>query len=83
MQSPSTLVGEIQSNGEPEYRTKVQYWMRMTWSGVGFHDATWQSSFGGDAYTYRGSHGCINMSYSSAQTLYSLIEVGLPVVSHY
>jgi len=83
MKSPNTLVGEIQSNGEPEYRTPVAYWMRMTWSGVGFHDATWQPSFGGDAYTYRGSHGCINMAYSDAATLYSMISVGLPVISHY
>lgn len=83
MQSPSTLVGEIQADGQPEYRTTVAYWMRVTWSGVGFHDATWQSSFGGDRYTYAGSHGCINMPYSAAQKLYSMISVGLPVVSHY
>ena len=42
------LVGEIvPETGEPEYRTPVDYWMRITWSGVGFHDATWQSTFGG------------------------------------
>jgi len=83
MASPSKLVGDIQSNGKPEYETWVTYWMRMTWAGHGFHDATWQPWFGGDRYTYAGSHGCINMSYDDAQTLYSLIDVGTPVVSHY
>jgi hypothetical protein len=83
MLSPATLKGEIQSNGKPEYVTKVSYWMRMTWAGHGFHDATWQPWFGGDRYTYAGSHGCINMSYGSAQTLYGILEVGTPVVSHY
>jgi hypothetical protein len=83
MSSPAILRGEIQSNGKPEYETQVSYWMRMTWAGHGFHDATWQPFFGGDRYTYAGSHGCINMSYYDAETLYGLIYEGLPVVSHY
>ena len=83
MRSPAKLVGEIQSNGKPEYETWVTYWMRMTWAGHGFHDATWQPWFGGDRYTYAGSHGCINMDYYDAEKLYSLIHEGLPVVSHY
>ncbi|MDR1082901.1 MAG: L,D-transpeptidase/peptidoglycan binding protein [Coriobacteriales bacterium] len=83
MLSPTVLRGEIQANGKREYETPVRYWMRMTWAGHGFHDATWQSSFGGNRYTYAGSHGCINMSYSDAGSLYKLIEVGLPVISHH
>jgi flagellar basal body-associated protein FliL len=83
MLSPTVLRGEIQASGKPEYETPVKYWMRMTWMGHGFHDATWQPAFGGNRYTYAGSHGCINMSYSSAQTLYGMIEVGVPVISHY
>lgn len=79
-----TLVGDINpSTGKPEYETPVSYWMRVTWSGVGFHDATWQPGFGGDLYTYLGSHGCINMSYSTAATLYDLVSVGDPVIMHY
>jgi hypothetical protein len=81
--SPTVLRGEIQASGKPEYETPVSYWMRMTWAGHGFHDATWQPAFGGNRYTYAGSHGCINMSYSTAQTLYGILEVGTPVVSHY
>jgi hypothetical protein len=81
--SPTILRGEIQSNGEREYETRVSYWMRMTWEGHGFHDATWQPWFGGNRYTYAGSHGCINMSYSDAQILYRVLEMGTPVISHY
>ena len=77
------LRGNLRPDGTREYETPVKYWMRVTYSGVGFHDATWQSSFGGNVYTYRGSHGCINMSYSDAGKLYELIQVGDPVIMHY
>ncbi len=82
--SPTILVGNIvPETGKPEYRTPVDFWMRVTYSGIGFHDATWQPAFGGDVYLWNGSHGCINMPYYNAQELYSMIEVGLPVVIHY
>jgi hypothetical protein len=81
--SPTVLKGEIQTSGEPEYETPVSFWMRMTWAGHGFHDATWQPWFGGNRYTFAGSHGCINMSYRDARELYSILEMGTPVVSHY
>ena len=79
-----TLIGEIDPDtGEPEYRTPVSYWMRVTWTGIGFHDATWQSSFGGNRYQNgAGSHGCINMPYSSAATLIELVYTGIPVIIH-
>lgn len=79
----AVLVGEIQENGEPEYRTPVAYWLRMTWGGVGFHTATWQPYFGGNVYTWNGSHGCINMPYAESESLYNLCDVGTPVVCHY
>ena len=77
------LRGEKKPDGTYEYETPVAYWIRVTWTGVGFHDATWQSSFGGNRYTYAGSHGCINMPYSAVQQLYSLVSVGTPIVIHY
>lgn len=80
------LVGAIvPSTGKPEYRTTVSYWMRVTWSGIGFHDANWQSSFGGtrNQIPNVGSHGCINMPVDQAASLYNLIAVGTPVVIHY
>lgn len=79
-----TLVGEIiPETGEPEYRTYVDYWMRVTWSGIGFHDAGWQPKFGGDWYITHGSHGCLNMEPSNAAIFYDMIEVNTPVVIHY
>ena len=79
-----TLVGSKDpATGKPKYETPVSFWMRVTWSGIGFHDATWQSSFGGDRYTYAGSHGCINMPYDKAKALFESITVGTPVVVHY
>ena len=79
-----TLVGSIDpATGKPKYETPVSFWMRVTWSGIGFHDATWQPSFGGDRYTYAGSHGCINMPYDKASALFDAITIGTPVVIHY
>lgn len=81
----STLVGEIDpATGQPEYRTLVAYWMRVTWSGIGFHDANWQPAFGGSLYaTGAGSHGCINMPVGQAASLYDMMPVGTPVIIHY
>lgn len=81
----STLVGEIDpATGQPEYRTVVAFWMRVTWSGIGFHDATWQPAFGGSLYANgAGSHGCINMPYDQASALYNMMPMGTPVIIHY
>lgn len=84
MQRDKTLVGDIDPDtGKPEYETPVTFWMRITWSGIGFHDANWQPGFGGDLYTSIGSHGCVNMPYGQAETLYSMLSVGTPVIVHY
>ncbi len=84
LQRNATLVGEKDpKTGKPEYRTPVAFWMRVTWSGIGFHDATWQPYFGGSLYLTNGSHGCINMPYDEAEALFGLLEIGMPVVIHY
>jgi hypothetical protein len=83
IESPAVLKADQRPDGSREYVTQVQYWMGVTVSGCGFHDATWQPWFGGDRYTYAGSHGCINMSYSDAQALYGMVWMGLPVVMHW
>ena len=84
-ESPSVLVGEDDPNtGKPIYETQVAYWMRITWSGIGFHDATWQPAFGGNLYSIgAGSHGCVNMPYDKAGALYEMMPVGTPVIIHY
>ena len=63
-----------------DYKTWVNKWMRLTNSGIGLHDATWRSSFGGNIYTYNGSHGCINLPKKFAYDLYEQAYVGLPVI---
>jgi len=81
--APATLTGPIQTDtGQPEWTSEVDFWMGVTPSGCGFHNAPWRSSFGGTIYTYNGSHGCINLSYANAQALYNLIAVGDVVVIH-
>lgn len=83
-QKDAVLVGETDPlTGVPEYRTHVDYWMPFTQQGHGFHDANWQSAFGGNVYTYSGSHGCVNMPVDKAGELYSVLEAGTPVVVHY
>lgn len=63
-----------------DYKTWVNKWMRLTNSGIGLHDATWRSLFGGNIYTYNGSHGCINLPKKFAYDLYEHAYVGLPVI---
>jgi hypothetical protein len=79
-QRNKTLRGDRLPNGKYEYETPVSYWMRVTGTGIGFHDATWQPSFGGDRYTYAGSHGCINMAFNDASKLYEMLDVDTPVI---
>ncbi len=62
-----------------DYETPVKYWMPFN-GDVGMHDATWRSSFGGTIYKTNGSHGCINLPYSAAQSIYEVVEQGYAVL---
>lgn len=73
------LRGTKQANGKYEYESPVSYWMPFN-KGIGLHDASWRSTFGGNIYINSGSHGCINLPSGFAGTLYSQISVNLPVV---
>lgn len=81
-QTDKVLRGTKRPDGTYEYETPVKYWMPFN-GGIGFHDATWQSSFGGSRYLSHGSHGCVNMPYNAAGQLYNLISAGTPVVCHF
>lgn len=76
------LRGTKKPDGTYEYETPVKYWMPFN-GGIGFHDANWQSSFGGSRYQTNGSHGCVNLPPSVAAQLYDLISAGTPVVCHF
>lgn len=81
--SPSKLIGYL-PNGEKEYETQVSYWMPFVGNAIGLHDATWQPGFGGQMYRQGyGSHGCVNLPYSAAQDLYSIIWEADCVVTHW
>lgn len=76
-----TLRGTKKADGTYEYETPVKYWMPFN-GGVGFHDASWQPTFGGSRYLTNGSHGCVNMPPEMAAKLFDLISAGTPVVVH-
>ena len=61
--------------------THVDYWMPfITSRGIGFHDASWRSSFGGTIYKTNGSHGCVNMPHSAAEKLYKYAPSKVDVI---
>ncbi len=69
--SPCELYG-------PGWSTEVKYWMAFN-DDIGFHDAKWQDSFGGDTYLYNGSHGCVNLPSYVAEELYDIAYIDMPV----
>ena len=80
--SPSVLRGEMTANGTYSYEQPVTYWMPFN-GGIGFHDADWQTAFGGSRYQSYGSHGCVNMPVDQAGALFNMLSAGTPVVLHY
>lgn len=63
-----------------DYSSPVSYWMPINWEGVGLHDASWQSSFGGTLYRTVGSRGCINLPLDSASKIYQEVKINTPVI---
>lgn len=66
----------------PDYAAPVTFWMPFN-GGIGIHDASWRSEFGGNIYKTDGSHGCINSPYNLAKAIFDNIEVGTPIVCFY
>ena len=68
------------SSEEYGYNITVKYWMPFVY-GQGLHDASWQSSFGGNRYKNgAGSHGCINLPTDQAALIYNTIDGGYPII---
>ena len=67
------------------YDTPVANWVRITWTGTGFHQAEWQpwGSWSPSLYKVKGSHGCLNLSPSSAARIYELTKYKQMVFMHY
>lgn len=64
------------------YASPVKYWMPVK-GGIGIHDASWRTEFGGEIYKKNGSHGCINTPSQKMAELYEMVETGTPVVMFY
>ncbi len=76
-QAPAILHGA-------DYETPVSYWMPFN-GGIGLHDSWWRREgvYGGDIWTYDGSHGCVNLPVSVAGQIYDHVEKGFPVVCYW
>ena len=77
------LVGPL-VEGTPEWDREVAIWYGVVGDSIGLHSAQWRydDAYGGDIYTYNGSHGCINIPEYKARELWDLIEIGDPVIVH-
>ena len=78
----ATLRGPKQPDGSYEWESPVSFWMPFN-GGIGLHDAPWQAAFGGSRYLTHGSHGCVNLQYNVAKTVFANVTAGTPVVCHY
>jgi len=67
----------------PTWDVMVNYWAHFT-QGCGFHDATWQPSFGLARWKAGyGSHGCVNLSSATAKKAFNVMQVGEPIIVYY
>lgn len=60
------------------------YFIRLTPTGIGIHDASWRTKYGGNEYINNGSHGCINTPYDKVKLFYNTLHgqaaEGVPVI---
>ena len=75
--TPATLTGPDAAGGS--YSSDVTYWMPFN-GNQGLHDAPWRDDFGGSIYKSNGSHGCVNLPYSMAETIWNHVKEGYPVI---
>lgn len=73
------LIGYNPRRGN-DYAQPVNYWIPVDWTGIGIHDAGWQASFASDQWVNSGSNGCINTPPGAMEKLFSLMDVGTPVI---
>lgn len=67
-----------------DYETPTQYWIRITWTGTGYHymeRSDWDK-WTPDLYKTKGSHGCINLQLNDVKNIYSLVSLNDIVFIH-
>lgn len=64
-----------------DYASPVNFWMPFN-GGIGLHDASWRSEFGGEIYKTNGSHGCINLPYYVAKAIYDNIDSRCTIICY-
>lgn len=72
-----TLVGD-------DYKTPTKYWIRITWTGTGYHymsRSDWDK-WSPELYKTRGSHGCINLQLEDVKTIYNYVKMRDMVFIH-
>ena len=72
-----TATAGLPKDDPNSYRVKVEYAMRLTWTGEFLHASPWAAADWGKTRT---SHGCISMSPENAKWLFENTEIGDPVV---
>lgn len=82
MESPSVLRG-YNPHTDVDYEQPVQYWIAFDDQAQGIHDASWQETFGGQAYLNSGSLGCVNTPPSVMGQVFELVYYGMPVIIFY
>lgn len=81
-ESPKKLHGELLADGSYSWERDVTYWIPFN-GEIGFYDASWRSSFGGNLYLTAGSTGAVALPSAVAQTLYENEDDGTPVIVYY
>lgn len=56
------------------YTAFSHYFILVTADGVGIHDASWRSEYGGDEWVNNGSHGCINTPFDAVKEIFETLE---------
>lgn len=67
-----------------DYTTPTKYWVRITWTGTGYHymnRSDW-NKWSPDLYKTRGSHGCINLQLEDVKNIYNLVSMKDMVFIH-
>ena len=82
-ESQKKLHGELQADGSYSWERDVDSWIPFN-GEIGFYDAFWRSSFGGNLYLTAGSTtGSVALPTAVAQALYDNVDDGTPVIIYY